>query len=744
MSTTRTRASSPAGDASDAPASPVTRSATILVVDDEADIVRLLRHTLEQEGYTVLDAADGESALAAARTSPPDLIVLDRMMPGPDGVEVLRRLRRDNRTSQIPVILLTARTAVEDRVEGLHSGADDYVTKPFSSRELVARIRALLRRSPPAGSPPEFIRNGDLVIDAARREVTYRGRPIPLSPPEFRILQFLASSPGRVVFRRSRPQGELLLGMIARRMRLVSRQRILEAAELQDRDPGRRFGEILVDKCFLSPADLARVLEMQASAVQQLGEDAEGLLGRILVSRGLAAEFQVNEALRLQGRLIDLDMKPVPLLGEILVRRGTLAPSALVLGLQLQNFMLYRCPQCGAAVGFHAEPAREELRCPRCKAAIPLLFAKMADAMHRVLEEAARVHAGGLPGEVLAAAEVRDRHFGKYLLVNEIGRGGNGIVYRAWQKDLNRFVALKTLSARRSRDVDDEPTPFGGAEAVKRFYYEARAIAELDHPNIVPVYDYGIAADGLYYAMRLIEGVSLHRLLHGDAVDLEPTERAGPGSAGLGERAAADSDIERVSALLRGVEELPVPARAFRCNARLPLEAGLSLLRDIARAVGFAHTKGIYHRDLKPENILVDREGRPWVVDFGLAKVARLGDSAYRKNMILGTPHYMPPEQAMGDMEQVDEASDIYSLGAILYEIVSGIAPYDEAPSEAVVDVLLVRPPRSIEVIAPAAPEEVCRIVCRAMARHKQDRYGHAEAMAEDLERCIASIAKSS
>ena len=175
--------------------------ATVLVIDDEKDVLELLRYNLEKGGFEVIAARDGESGLNAATASPPDAIVLDIMMPGLDGLGVCRRLREESRTARIPIILLTAKGGEADRVVGLELGADDYVVKPFSPRELVARIRALLRRTAPAAGPGEAIRRGDLVVDAGRHEVTWAGKPVALTATEFRILHYLAARPGRVCSR---------------------------------------------------------------------------------------------------------------------------------------------------------------------------------------------------------------------------------------------------------------------------------------------------------------------------------------------------------------------------------------------------------------------------------------------------------------------------------------------------------------------------------------------------------------
>jgi two-component system, OmpR family, alkaline phosphatase synthesis response regulator PhoP len=176
---------------------------TILVVDDEQNLVRALRGYLEREGYTVLTAYDGPSGLDMVRTDRPELIVLDVMLPGLDGIEVCRRLRQ---FSDAYVLMLTARAEEVDKVVGLSVGADDYLTKPFSPRELVARIKAMLRRPRMVGAAtiedvPEVRRFGDLVIDESRHEVTRGGEMVPLTALELRLLLALASYPGHVLTR---------------------------------------------------------------------------------------------------------------------------------------------------------------------------------------------------------------------------------------------------------------------------------------------------------------------------------------------------------------------------------------------------------------------------------------------------------------------------------------------------------------------------------------------------------------
>ncbi|HZL33660.1 MAG TPA: response regulator transcription factor [Tepidisphaeraceae bacterium] len=177
------------------------RKGTILVIDDEKDLIEMLQYNLEREGYDVIAAHDGQSGLEVATKHRPDLVVLDLMMPGIDGLQVCQRLRSDPKASRMPIIMLTAKATEADRIVGLELGADDYITKPFSPREVVARVKAVLRRAASQAEAPQVIRNGDLAIDLHGHEVLFRGERVPLTATEFKILQFLAGRPGRVFSR---------------------------------------------------------------------------------------------------------------------------------------------------------------------------------------------------------------------------------------------------------------------------------------------------------------------------------------------------------------------------------------------------------------------------------------------------------------------------------------------------------------------------------------------------------------
>ncbi len=177
-------------------------SRSILVVDDEADLVELISYNLKKEGFAPDSASDGEEALSKIRKKHYDLVILDLMLPGIQGTELCRALRNDPRTARTPIIMLTAKGEEVDRVIGLETGADDYVTKPFSPRELVARVKAVLRRLPgerPSGE--RLLKIGGLEIDRERYSVTVKGRPVKLSATEFRLLLYLAERKGKVFSR---------------------------------------------------------------------------------------------------------------------------------------------------------------------------------------------------------------------------------------------------------------------------------------------------------------------------------------------------------------------------------------------------------------------------------------------------------------------------------------------------------------------------------------------------------------
>lgn len=269
------------------------------------------------------------------------------------------------------------------------------------------------------------------------------------------------------------------------------------------------------------------------------------------------------------------------------------------------------------------------------------------------------------------------KYFGGYELLDEIGRGGMGIVYRARQVRLDRTVALKMiLMGQLAGDVD-----------VQRFHTEAEAAAQLNHPGIMPIYEVGEHEGHHYLSMSFIEGESL----------------------------------------------------AARLNeGTLPPHEAAEITKKIAQAIAYAHQKKVIHRDLKPANILVDTEGEPKVTDFGVAKNFETDSGLTATRQVLGTPGYMPPEQAAGEMDKIGPAADIYSLGAVLYTLLTGRPPFQSANAmDALVAVMEQEPvpPRQLNPKIPRDLETIC-LVC--LDKDPGKRFNTAAELAEEIERFVA------
>jgi WD40 repeat protein len=282
----------------------------------------------------------------------------------------------------------------------------------------------------------------------------------------------------------------------------------------------------------------------------------------------------------------------------------------------------------------------------------------------------------GVSHAIPAQSGLTIRYFGDYELLDEIARGGMGVVFRARQVNLNRVVALKMILAGQLAHDSD----------VKRFYAEAESAASLDHPGIVPIFEIGQHDSQHYFSMAFVEGESLAKKV---------------------------------------------------ANGPLPPRDAAQLVRQVSEAVEYAHTKGIIHRDIKPANVLLDGQGQPKVTDFGLAKQTQ-GDSGLTgTGQILGTPSYMPPEQAAGKLEQIGPHSDIYSLGALLYCLVTGRPPFQAAsPTDTLLQVLNQDPvaPRQLN---PQVPLDLETIALKCLEKEPARRYASATDVAQELGRFL-------
>jgi serine/threonine protein kinase len=263
-----------------------------------------------------------------------------------------------------------------------------------------------------------------------------------------------------------------------------------------------------------------------------------------------------------------------------------------------------------------------------------------------------------------------------YEILAELGRGGMGVVYKAQQIRLERIVALKMILTGQLASTAE----------VQRFHTEAEAAASLDHPNIVPIYEVGQHEGQHYFSMAFVDGGSLEKRVAGKT---------------------------------------------------MPSHEAAELVRILATAVQFAHDRGVIHRDLKPANILLDQQGQPKISDFGLAKRYRKGEALTATGQVLGTPSYMPPEQASGKVNLVGPLADVYSLGAILYVLLTGRPPFQgETAYDTLLQVMEQDPPR-ITKFNPAVGRDLETICLKCLEKRVERRYGSAQELADDLGRFL-------
>src|SRR5881394_2995671 len=265
---------------------------------------------------------------------------------------------------------------------------------------------------------------------------------------------------------------------------------------------------------------------------------------------------------------------------------------------------------------------------------------------------------------------------GDYELLEEIGRGGQGVVFRARQKSLNRTVALKVISLGQ----------WASKAHLKRFRREAEAAASLDHPCIVPIYEVDERDGSCYFSMKFVEGGQLDELIR-----REP----------------------------------------------MPIRRAVELIAKVARTVHYAHEHGILHRDIKPGNILLDEKGEPHLTDFGLARLVETESTMTRTLDVLGTPSYMAPEQATGNNAAVSSVTDVYGLGAVLYQLLTAHPPFAGGTTYETIRLVLDTEPRQPRLLNPKIDRDLSTICLKCLEKDPKRRYPSALALAEDLERWL-------
>src|SRR5882724_2414006 len=332
------------------------------------------------------------------------------------------------------------------------------------------------------------------------------------------------------------------------------------------------------------------------------------------------------------------------------------------------------CRKCGARI-FADAP---EGLCPRCVLKTALAMPPEASVAGvgdpGGVDKLSRGAATAAPdGKKAARAAEMLGELGDYELLEEIGRGGQGVVFRARQKSLNRTVAVKVISLGQ----------WASKAHLKRFRLEAEAAARLEHPGIVPIHEVGERDGSCYFSMKFIEGGQLDEVAR-----REP----------------------------------------------MPIRHTVELIAKVARTVHYAHEHGILHRDLKPGNILLDAKGEPHLTDFGLARLVESESSVTHTLEVLGTPSYMAPEQAVGNNAAISGVTDVYGLGAVLYQLLTGQPPFAGGTTYETIRLLLDTEPRPPRLLNPKIDRDLSTICLKCLDKDPQRRYPSALALAEDLE----------
>lgn len=382
------------------------------------------------------------------------------------------------------------------------------------------------------------------------------------------------------------------------------------------------------------------------------------LLGQIAVRRRIITAGQLAECLKEQT-----DEK----LGQILLRKRFITEQQLkeLLDVQQQGVSTttLACRKCGNTINLSADSGKV-YRCPAC---LTILVKMQTTHATQVEVPPESVREADIPADVKTALAQNSQIIGKYLLLNKVGEGGCGIVFRAFDLDLERIVALKVLG--HSAGVDFQRTRL-----------EAQLVAKLSHAGIPRIFETGFEGDTHFIAMEFIDGKS-----------------------------AADISFEVNEAMRVG--------------------------RDVALILDYAHAQGTIHRDIKPQNIMLDKSGKVWIMDFGIAKSLNTKGEASltRTGTVVGTPQFMSPEQALGLHDQIDQRTDVFSLGSTCYFLLTGTPPF---AGENIVDLwkeVIRRDPKPIRALNPRVPIEADAIVTKAMDKDKAGRYQSVKELAEDV-----------
>ena len=657
--------------------------ATIVYAEDNPELRSYVCGLLRPE-YNVFVAADGQDGMEKAHRYAPDLIITDFMMPRVSGREFLQSIRNDPTLHRLPVIFLTARAGSAARVESLHAGADDYLTKPFDQGELLARVRNLLRARNQERELEELSRRLEARVEEQMAELVRSGE-LQRFLPQSIVSSVLAGTihPGSkferrkitIVFAAIADFAQLTETLEPEDLSSLVNDYLRETTAIAVAHGGTIDAIVGGSLMILFGAPEAMPVEQQVSAAI---ESARRMHARGRELQSLWQSYGVSDVLLQIG--MNTGFCTLGVFGSDVLRSYTAVGAPLTLAARLQE----KAPAGSVLIGL---PTYAIARQKMSDARGPLNLSGTSGSV-QYYELPGSDQSVGLteresaePPERPAAREqmLTGKMVAHFRIVTTLGAGGMGVVYLAEDTKLGRRVALKVL-----------PLDFAAdRQRLQRFLLEARSASSLNHTNVAQIYEIGEDEGMRFIAMEYVEGQSLDSRIDGQPLDI--------------------GDM-------------------------------LNISLQIAEALEEAHQKGIVHRDIKPQNIAITPRGQVKVLDFGLAKVsgeadadAASGSTRFRTEAgtVVGTVHYMSPEQALG--RAVDERTDIFSLGVVMYEMTTGRLPFSGATRTETVDLLLHTQPPPIGQLNDLVPPPLGAMIEKCLNKDPNTRYGSVRELLADL-----------
>ncbi len=670
----------------------------VVVVEDNPDMRALVTEVCAA-AFRVRTAEDGEAGLALVRQTTPALVISDIMMPGLDGHALLARLRQDPETAGIPVMLLTAKAGPEKRVAGLESGADEYLTKPFDARELLARARNLVRlkrderelarlnqelRELNRSLQDEVIRQStaaDRALQLQRylppalaEKVLREGGRFTEAPERRRVTVFQCAMPGfyEACAQLSPEELTALLNSYLSALMDLAFEHGATVDQLAQDRLGGFFGAPDTEGESADAVRAARLGVAMYERARALCEEWQDWLEgatpapTVVIHSGYAAVGAFGSSHRLAYTAVGQVVREAEAAlaavdpGQVVCSQATqtlvqgeldvAVAGSLQLGVRERPLSFYRLAgEVGQAVG-RVGPAAQ--RGARSSTVLPPVALATAATVRQELGEPAE-------GQVVA---------GRYELLRMLGAGGMGAVWSARDQKLGLDVGIKVLKSEET----------AGGDSQRRLRREVRLARLVTHPNVARIFDVGEWGPYAFVSMELLTGQTLK----------ERIERDGP----------------------------------------VAVDEGRRILGALCAGLGAAHAAGVVHRDLKPSNVMLEPDGRVVILDFGIARQMSLSDTDPGLDTgtreLIGTPHYMAPEQVTGGA--VDPRADLYALGVLGFEMLTGRKPF-EAETLMAVCYLHVRqaPPDPLD-LRPDLPPRLAAVLLRCLKKDPAERFASA------------------